>query len=164
MLDCGGYYEGGYATDITRTFLAGNDAKSDSLQKRVYTTVLKAFLNAYHLDIDEYTTGFDIDQKARSIIEENKPEGFLFSHGTGHGVGISVHEYPPSISPGELSKKPLKEGMCFTIEPGIYNDDWGGVRLENTVFLSKINGILKLQSLSKVSFDEKLIDFDMFSR
>ncbi|MFA6988571.1 MAG: M24 family metallopeptidase [Candidatus Gastranaerophilaceae bacterium] len=163
LLDCGGYYEGGYATDITRTFLAGKDAKANNLQKKVYTTVLKAFLNAYNIDIDENTTGFDIDKKARNIIEESKIEGFTFSHGTGHGVGISVHEYPPAISPGELSKKPVKEGMCFTIEPGLYNDNWGGVRLENTVFLTEINGKLKLKTLSQVPFDEKLIDFDLLN-
>jgi Xaa-Pro aminopeptidase len=163
LLDCGGYYEGGYATDITRTFLAGQAEKTDNLQKKVYTIVLKAFLNAYNMEITGITTGFDIDKKARDIIEANKIKGFSFSHGTGHGVGIGVHEYPPSISPSELSKKPIATGMCFTIEPGIYNDNWGGVRLENTVVLIKEKWNLKLKTLSKVPFDEKLVDFDMLN-
>ena len=99
-------------------------------------------------------SGFDIDKIARNIINEAKIDGFNFNHSTGHGVGISVHEYPPSISPSELAKTPLKDGQVFTIEPGMYNPDFGGVRLENTVYFK--NG--KIQSFSKMSFEEKLID------
>lgn len=161
LLDCGGYFEGGYATDITRTWIAGNNAIATDEQKRVYTTVLKAHLRALNLNITPDTTGFDIDKAARDIINKENIENFSFAHGTGHGVGISVHEFPPGVSSSELSKQPLVAGMCFTIEPGLYNNNWGGVRLENTVALLDEEGELKIESLSKVPFDEKLIDFPM---
>lgn len=164
LLDCGGYFEGGYATDITRTFLAGNTDKDLSKEKEVYTRVLKAFLNALHCLITKNTTGFDVDKKARDIIDEFEDKAFKFAHGTGHGVGIAVHEAPPRISPAEASRTELKEGMVFTIEPGIYNCDWGGVRLENTVTVVKENNQLKIKTLGRKSFDEKLIDYNLLSK
>lgn len=159
LLDCGAYFEGGYATDITRTFLAGGKkASADKKQKEIYTGVLKAFLHGINFELDENTTGFDIDKKVREIIEQNKPEGFNFGHGTGHGIGISVHESPPRLGPSEISKTKLQAGMCFTIEPGLYCDDWGGVRIENTVEIIEINGKLKIKSLTKASLDDNLIE------
>ena len=151
LLDCGAYFEGGYATDITRVFCFG---EPNNLAKQVYTTVLKANLNAYNCEITKNTRGFDIDKIARDIINNAKLPNFNFNHATGHGVGISVHEFPPSISPTELAKNKLKDSMVFTIEPGAYNPDFGGVRLENTVYL-KNN---KINSFSKIKFEEKLID------
>ncbi len=156
LLDCGAYFEGGYSTDITRVFCVGEPSQ---LAKKVYTTVLKANLNAYNTKITENLTGFDIDKIARDIINNAKLEGFNFNHSTGHGVGISVHEFPPSISPSELAKSKLQEGQVFTIEPGAYNPDFGGVRLENTVYF-KDN---KIQSFSKMRFEEKLIDRTLLS-
>lgn len=164
LLDCGGYFEGGYATDITRTFIAGGKkALVDKKTKKIYTQVLKAFLNGLNYPLTEDTGGFDIDKTVRDIINQNMEEGFTFPHGTGHGVGISVHELPPRIGTSELSKTPLKEGMCFTIEPGLYCEDWGGVRLENTVVLVKENNKLKIKSLSKCGFDENLIDYSLLN-
>ena len=55
-------------------------------------------------------------------------------------MGINVHENPPTISCGALGKRILKENMVFTIEPGLYKAGFGGVRLENTVYLTKVNG------------------------
>ena len=156
LLDCGAYFEGGYATDITRVFCFGNPSE---LAKRVYTIVLKANLNAYHIPITKGVTGFDIDKKARDIINSSNLVGFSFNHSTGHGVGISVHEFPPSVSPSELGKTELKDGMVFTIEPGAYNPDFGGVRLENTVFLKDGH----INSFSKVKFEEKLINYDLLN-
>ena len=99
-------------------------------------------------------SGFDIDKIARDIINDANLNGFSFNHSTGHGVGISVHEFPPSISPSELAKVPLIDGQIFTIEPGAYNPNFGGVRLENTVYF-KNN---EIKSFSKMKFEEKLID------
>ena len=157
LLDCGAYFEGGYATDITRVFCFGEPSKTS---KTVYTTVLKANLNAYHTKFTENLTGFDLDKKARDIISANLPDSYNFNHSTGHGVGISVHEFPPSISPSETVKTPLKNGMVFTIEPGAYNPDFGGVRLENTVCIENN----KIVSLSKMHFEEKLIDRSLLSK
>lgn len=164
LLDCGGYFEGGYATDITRTFIAGGEkANPDEKTKKIYTQVLKGFLHGLNFPINELTTGYDIDQKVRTIVTENIQNGFSFPHGTGHGVGISVHESPPRISSSESSKARLKEGMCFTIEPGLYCEGWGGVRLENTVSIIKDDDGLKIKSLSRCSFDEKLLDYSILS-
>ncbi len=161
LLDCGAYFEGGYATDITRTFVAGGkDAKPLAKMKEVYTVVLKAFLAGLNYDVTPETTGFDIDKAARDILNENPVDSFKFSHGTGHGVGISVHEMPPRVSPAKAAKTILKPGMCFTIEPGLYNDSLGGVRIENTVTLVLRDNKLKIESLSTAKLDENLIDYD----
>lgn len=120
LIDCGAYYEGGYATDATRVFVKGTPSK---LQKKVYTIVLKGFLAAFNKKITEKTTGYALDKAARKIINEIAPAGFSFSHSLGHGIGISVHESPPSLSPSVLAKTPLKPNMCFTIEPGLYNSE-----------------------------------------
>lgn len=165
LLDCGGHFEGGYSTDITRTFCKGEPS---ALQKRVYTTVLKMFLNAYHYKVNSRTTGCTLDRVARKIAKKSGliEEGFNFNHGLGHGVGISVHESPPVISCGLSGKRFLKENMVFTIEPGLYCKDFGGVRLENTVYLTKennISGEFVIQSLSKSKFQEKCIDFQMLN-
>ncbi|MDD3150384.1 MAG: M24 family metallopeptidase [Candidatus Gastranaerophilales bacterium] len=165
LLDCGAYFEGGYSTDITRTFFASdNKIQPTNEQKFIYTKVLKALLNGLNHPITANTSGFDVDKTVRDIIDENfdKNEflgGFKFAHGTGHGVGISVHDGIPHISPSEGAKIPLKSGMVFTIEPGLYNENWGGVRLENTVYLD--NG--KIKTLVKSNFDKKLINLEMLN-
>ncbi|HBG49314.1 MAG TPA: hypothetical protein DDW90_07410 [Cyanobacteria bacterium UBA9971] len=160
LLDCGGYFEGGYATDITRTFLAGGlRAEAGKKQKEIYTRVLKAFLYGINFELEENTTGFDIDKKVRNLINQDKPEGFNFSHGTGHGVGISVHESPPRLGPSETSKTKLLSGMVFTIEPGLYCEDFGGVRIENTVTLSEN----KIKSLTKAKLDDNLINYELLT-
>lgn len=160
LLDCGGHFEGGYSTDITRTFVKG---KATALQKKVYTTVMKMFLNAYHHRITPRTTGFTLDKIARKIHAQSGLKDFNFNHGLGHGVGINVHENPPTISCGAMGKRILKENMVFTIEPGLYKAGFGGVRLENTVYLTKVNGELKIQSFSHVPFQEEAIDYSLLN-
>lgn len=157
LIDCGAYYEGGIATDITRVFVKGAPNK---LQKTVYTTVLKMFLNAFNYQVTENkTTGFEIDGYARKILEKNPVEGFAFSHGLGHGVGICVHETPPNLSMNEIAKSPIKNNMCFTIEPGLYNEKEFGIRLENSCYLK--DGVIK--SFSDMCYEKKLIDFSMLT-
>lgn len=160
LLDCGGHFEGGYSTDITRTFVKGCPT---SEQKKVYTTVLKMFLNVYNYKVTNRTTGFTLDKVARKIHKKAGLNDFNFNHGLGHGVGINVHENPPSISCGLLGRRVLKENMVFTIEPGLYKTGFGGVRLENTVYLTKENGKLKIKSFSKVPFQESVIDYTLLS-
>lgn len=153
LIDCGAYYEQGLATDITRVFVKGNPSE---LQKRVYTTVLKMFLNAYNSDLK---VGYDIDNLARKIYSENEIEGFVFNHGLGHGIGVSVHEYPPNLSKNEMAKVEIKNNMCFTIEPGLYNEDYFGVRLENSCCMK--DG--KIKSFVHMNYEKKLIDFSMLT-
>lgn len=160
LIDCGAYYEGGYATDITRVFVKGTPSK---LHKKVYTVVLKGFLAAFNKKITEKTSGFALDKTARKILTELAPTGFSFPHSLGHGIGISVHESPPSLAFSPTAKTPLKPNMCFTIEPGLYNSKRFGVRLENSCYLKKEKEDLVIKSLSNMCFEEKLIDFSMLS-
>lgn len=156
LIDCGAYFDGGLATDITRVFVKGQPSE---LQKKVYTTVLKAFLNAYNTKISDGISGFDIDFAAREFFDKNQIDGFVFNHGLGHGIGINVHEAPPNLGKGEIAKTPLKENMCFTIEPGLYNAKHFGVRLENSCYLK--NG--KINSFVHVPYEKKLIDYSMLN-
>ena len=155
LIDCGAYYEQGLATDITRVFVKG---KPTELQRKIYTTVLKMFLNAFNYKAPNLT-GYDIDNLAREIYSQNEIDGFVFNHGLGHGIGISVHEYPPNLSKNEIAKIKIKDGMCFTIEPGLYNENYFGVRLENSCYM-KDN---KIHSFVKMNYEKKLIDFSMLS-
>ena len=157
LIDCGAYYEGGLATDITRVFVKGEPTE---LQKTVYTTVLRAFLRAFNTKIEAgITSGFDIDNKTREFFKDNNINGFEFNHGLGHGIGVSVHEYPPSLSCSEMAKVPIHNNMCFTIEPGLYNKDLFGVRLENSCYLE--NGQIK--SFVKMNYENKLINYDLMT-
>ena len=159
LIDCGGYYEGGLATDITRVFVKGEPTK---LQKEIYTLVLKAFLNAYNYaktHLERPFTGFDVDNVVQKLFENTDTQGFVFNHGLGHGIGINVHEFPPRLSKHETSKVEIKDGMCFSIEPGLYKEGFFGVRLENSCYY-KDNDI---HSFVKMNYEKKLIDFSMLT-
>ena len=82
-----------------------------------------------------------------------------FSHGLGHGVGISVHEAPPNLSKNEIAKTVIKNNMCFTIEPGLYNRDYFGVRLENSCYLKDGS----INSFTNMCYEKKLIDFNLLT-
>ncbi|MEI6128328.1 MAG: M24 family metallopeptidase, partial [Pseudomonadota bacterium] len=123
-IDFGTIYQG-YCSDETCTFVIGEPTKK---QKRIYETVKKA----HDLALSSAAPGKyfkDIDAAARKYIAR---QGYAryFNHGTGHGIGLCVHE-PPTVS--FRSKAKVKKGMVFTIEPGIYLPSWGGVRIEDTV-------------------------------
>jgi len=153
LIDCGAYYESGLATDITRVFVKGEPNK---LQKKVYTTVLKSFLNCFNSNLQ---SGFELNELAHEILD-NKIEGFNFTHGLGHGIGINVHEAPPALNQSDGAKSEIEDGMCFTIEPGLYNSDCFGVRLENSCY--KKDG--KIYSFAKMGYEGKLIDFSMLTQ
>lgn len=166
LIDCGAYYESGLATDITRVFVKGTP---NSIQKQVYTTVLKAFLNSFKLSankpkykgaksIEHNLTGYDIDKLAHKILDKSI-EGFTFSHGLGHGIGINVHEAPPALNQTDIAHMEIKDNMCFTIEPGLYNPEHFGIRLENSCY--KKDG--KIRSFVKMGFEGKLIDYSLLT-
>lgn len=159
LIDCGGYFEGGLATDITRVFVKGQPCE---LHKKIYTYVLKAFLNAYNygkVNLKRPITGYEIDTCVQQIFKQADLDGFVFNHGLGHGIGINVHEYPPKLSSHEISKVALEDGMCFTIEPGLYKEGFFGVRLENSCYF-KDNDI---HSFVKMNYEKKLINFEMLT-
>jgi Xaa-Pro aminopeptidase len=118
---------GGYASDLSRTLCLG---APDDTFKKVYDTVLGAQTGAIAL-LKPGMTGAEADQLARTIIVEGG-YGEAFGHGLGHGVGLDVHEYPRL---GPSSAEELAEGMVFTVEPGIYLEGWGGVRIEDLVVM-----------------------------
>jgi Xaa-Pro aminopeptidase len=136
VLDFGGVYAS-YCVDLTRTVSVG---PASDKGREVYAAVLDAHDRA----IDAVRPGrsrFEIDQAARDTLTRHGL-GHVFGHGTGHGLGIEVHEDPRIASrrPGDTGVDAADEfvasGMVFTIEPGAYLPDWGGVRIEDDVLVT----------------------------
>lgn len=155
LLDSGGYFEGGFATDTTRTFMA-SEKEGEAGYKKIYTLVLKGTLNCQNAVFPEGTPGSVVDGFARLPLYRH---GYNFRHGTGHGVGIHVHEGGVRISP--LSDAPMKEGQVVSIEPGIYEPGYAGVRLENIAYVEahpEHSGYLRFRPLVYIGFEPKLID------
>jgi len=127
-VDFGAVYEG-YCSDETCTVVVGKPTKK---QKSVYQVVKDAHEKA----ISRIKPGVrkkNIDRAAREVIEK-AGLGKYFGHGTGHGVGLAVHE-EPRIAPRQ--KGIIEAGMVFTIEPGVYIPGWGGVRIEDMVWVTR---------------------------
>jgi Xaa-Pro aminopeptidase len=127
IIDLGIRYQG-YNSDLTRTLFLG---KMPVKARKVYDTVLTAQDKALRL-IKPGVRISAVDRAARDFISKNG-YGKFFGHALGHGVGREIHELP-RISSGE--KKALREGMVFTVEPGIYIPGWGGVRIEDMVVVT----------------------------
>ncbi|MGD9116176.1 MAG: Xaa-Pro peptidase family protein [Dehalococcoidia bacterium] len=127
VIDIGARVDG-YGSDLSRTFCLGTP---DETFKKVYDTVLGAH-NAAMAITREGMNGGDSDRIARTVIEEGG-YGDNFGHGLGHGVGLAPHELP-RLGPG--SKDILAESMVLTIEPGIYIEGWGGVRIEDMAVMA----------------------------
>jgi Xaa-Pro aminopeptidase len=143
MIDMGAKFNG-YATDLSRTICLGTP---DDTFREIYNITLDAQLTAMSI-INVGMTGDQADRSARTIIE-NAGYGEAFGHALGHGVGLAPHELP-RLGPG--SAEPLTEGMVFTVEPGIYQPGWGGVRIEDTVMME--NGRASVLSKArKVRYD-----------
>jgi len=138
LIDMGVQYKG-YMTDMTRMIFT---RRPNQVDQKIYSTVLHA--NQAAIKAVKVGAKFsDIDRVARGIIEK-AGYGPNFGHSLGHGVGLEVHEEP---NVGERSKAVVRPGMLFTIEPGIYLDDWGGVRIEDMVY---VNGKGKVEVLTRV--------------
>lgn len=119
----------GYCSDISRMVWIG---EPDERYKQVYQTVLEAQRKAIGA-IRSGVSSKQVDGEARDHIAA-MGYGDNFGHGLGHGVGLAIHE-APRLSP--LKDAPLSAGMITTVEPGIYIEDWGGVRLENMVVVTE---------------------------
>ena len=118
----------GYSSDMTRTYAVG---KLDSRRRRLYRAVLESQLAA----IDTVKPGVTcaaVDRACRSVLQSFGMEK-LFIHSTGHGLGLEIHE-PPRVGRKERTK--LEIGMVITIEPGVYDEAAGGVRIEDTVVVT----------------------------
>jgi Xaa-Pro aminopeptidase len=130
----------GYHSDLTRTICLG---QPDERFTEVYALVLRAQLAAEAAIRGGIVAG-EADNAARQIITE-AGYGEQYGHGLGHGVGLAVHE-EPFIRQG--AEEVLKPGMVFTVEPGIYLPDWGGVRIEDMVLVQE-DGVQVLSRASK---------------
>lgn len=127
VVDFGARFQG-YHSDETKTLLLG---RPDARQQRIYDLVRRAqekALKAVHPGVSVRR----IDGAAREVIGR-AGYGEFFGHGTGHGVGLAIHE-EPSVSP--RGRGIVEQGMVITVEPGIYIPGWGGVRLENMVLVT----------------------------
>ncbi len=118
----------GYNSDETCTLVVGRPSEE---QEKVHGVVLEAQKRAIEA-IRPGTPLAQIDAIARNTIQE-AGYGAYFGHGLGHGVGINVHEEPRMAPDAEGT---IEEGMVFTVEPGIYIPEWGGVRLEDMVVVT----------------------------
>lgn len=130
-----------YCSDCTRTFFM-NEPTNEKLVD-MYQTVLKANKAAIAA-IRAGVSSKAIDKVARDIVTE-AGYGEFFNHGTGHGIGIDIHEYP-RLNP--FTDVLLETNMVVTIEPGIYIEGVGGVRIEDVVVV-KENGCEVLTKLNK---------------
>ena len=134
VLDFGGVYDS-YCVDLTRTVAVG---RAGPRVREVYDAVRAAHDNAIAA-VAPGRSRFDIDAAARDTLAASGL-GDAFGHGTGHGLGIEVHEEPrvsrrrPDVDADHESVAP---GMIFTIEPGAYLPGWGGVRIEDDVLVTE---------------------------
>lgn len=131
VLDFGGMFHG-YAVDLTRTITMG---PASGRQRRLLEDIAAA-QDAAFAAAREDAPATDIDRAAREVMQR-AGLGDAFGHGTGHGLGLEVHE-KPRVAPfrAELPGEPLKPGMVFTIEPGAYFPEWGGARIEDDAALT----------------------------
>ena len=139
-MDFGAYYDG-YVSDMTRTIYYGNNITDR--HKEIYNTVLEAQLLGIKT-IKEGIKSNEVDTVVRNFFKE-KGLAEAFGHGLGHGIGLDIHELPYLSA---VTQIPLKENMAVTVEPGLYFDGWGGVRIEDDVLVTK-NGCEVLNKSSK---------------
>lgn len=128
LFDLGVVYNG-YTSDVTRTIAFGEPSKQ---AKEIYAVVLQA-CNAALNQVKPGITAGELDKIARDIITD-AGYGSYFTHRLGHGLGSSVHEFPSIMQDSDFV---IQEGMCFSIEPGIYVPGIAGVRIEDCVVVTK---------------------------
>ncbi|MFC4349452.1 aminopeptidase P family protein [Kordiimonas lipolytica] len=159
LLDCGGQYLDG-TTDTTRTIAIGD--VSDEVKDR-YTRVLKGHIALATARFPKGTKGHQLDALARMPLWQ---VGLDYDHGTGHGVGVglSVHEHPQRIAK-QVNDIELVAGMTITNEPGYYEADRFGIRIENLCeIVEGEDGFLELHDLTLAPIDTRLIDFSLLTK
>ncbi|XP_065081574.1 xaa-Pro aminopeptidase ApepP-like [Ochlerotatus camptorhynchus] len=168
LIDSGGQYWDG-TTDITRSVHMGEPT---AFQKEAFTRVLKGFLSLGSAVFPTKTSGTFFDAMARRALWD---VGLDYGHGTGHGIGsfLGVHEYPPSIvsNSASPSNQGLQENMFTSNEPGYYEANEFGIRLEDIVQVVKANvahdfqgrGALTFYTNTVAPLQTKLMDVTLMS-
>lgn len=118
---------GGYAADMTRTICLGEPTRR---VRNLYSAVMKAQAGAIR-SVQDMTAAGEVDAVARRILKDQRLARY-FTHSTGHGVGLEIHERP-RLGKGESAL--LATGSVVTVEPGVYLEGLGGVRIEDTVLV-----------------------------
>eukprot|EP00485_Elphidium_margaritaceum_P000307 CAMPEP_0202697452 /NCGR_PEP_ID=MMETSP1385-20130828/10782_1 /ASSEMBLY_ACC=CAM_ASM_000861 /TAXON_ID=933848 /ORGANISM="Elphidium margaritaceum" /LENGTH=614 /DNA_ID=CAMNT_0049353915 /DNA_START=164 /DNA_END=2005 /DNA_ORIENTATION=+ len=174
LLDSGGQYLDG-TTDTTRTYWLGvNGATPSEYQRECYTRVLKGVIALTKIVFPSNTKGPMIDSVARSYLWQI---GLDYRHGTGHGVGcfLNVHEGPHGFSASTfrrtLFEYGLKTNMVITNEPGYYEADKFGIRIENVMIVKPVKTKYAFDNLQFCSFttatmvpiDKELLDMSIMN-
>ncbi|KAI9843452.1 MAG: hypothetical protein M1837_006298 [Sclerophora amabilis] len=168
LCDSGAQYFDG-TTDTTRTF---HFTEPSEMERKAFTLVLKGHINLDKAVFPKGTSGFALDTLARQFLWE---EGLDYRHGTGHGVGsfLNVHEGPVGIGTRiQYSEVPLAAGNVISDEPGYYEDDKFGIRIENIIMAreAKTNHqfgdkpYLGFEHVTMVPMCRKLIDETLLTR
>jgi Xaa-Pro aminopeptidase len=157
LCDSGGQYKYG-TTDVTRTVCF---SKQSSDLKKIFTYVLKGHIAVANTNLNKTKVGKKIDVTARKYL---KQKGLNYGHGTGHGVGhfLNVHEGPQAIS--KFNTVEIKEGMILSNEPGFYQKNKFGIRIENLVYAKKTKKHLSFKNLTLAPIEKDLIDFNLLTK
>ena len=150
LVDSGGQYEFG-TTDVTRTISLKN---SNKRVKDIFTRVLKGHIAVANFKLKKNTSGAEIDITARKYL---KQIGLNYAHGTGHGVGyfLNVHEGPHAIS--KRNKINFHEGMIVSNEPGYYEKNKFGIRIENLIYVKGNSKGNAFENLTMAPIEKDLI-------
>ena len=156
LCDSGGQYKFG-TTDVTRTICF---SKQKNSIKDIFTKVLKGHIAVATTNLKKFNTGKKIDARARYFL---KKDGLDYAHGTGHGVGFfsNVHEGPQSIT--KINTVKLEKGMIVSNEPGYYKKGHYGIRIENLIYIKKINKKLNFENLTLAPIEKDLINFNLLT-
>lgn len=158
LLDVGSNYMFG-TTDTSRTLFIGNPCNKIS---KYYTKILKGQLRAINQTYPKKINGCIIDALTRLDLWNNNEN---YGHASGHGVGhfLCVHENPPTLS--QNLRSIILENQIFSIEPGFYQEDEFGIRLENLVVSQKNYGdFLKLVDITYVPYQLNMIDMSLLTQ
>ena len=157
LVDSGGQYNYG-TTDVTRTISLKN---SNKRIKNIFTRVLKGHIAVASFNLKNNTSGSTIDRRARKYLRQINLD---YAHGTGHGVGyfLNVHEGPHAISKGNNIN--IQEGMVVSNEPGYYEKNNFGIRIENLIYVKKKKKKNIFDNLTMAPIDKELIDLKILNK
>ena len=156
LCDSGGQYKYG-TTDVTRTICFEKPKKRI---KDIFTRVLKGHIAVASTNLNKVNKGNELDAKARYWLNKKKLD---YGHGTGHGVGyfLNVHEGPQSLSKYNNTK--IENGMIVSNEPGYYEENKFGIRIENLIYAKKDRNKFYFKNLTLAPIDSDLIDFNLLN-